>query len=168
MLSGAHLTKSDAVGHPDSDVNLPHSPDRSNVKPAHAGLREISMTDDATSVRQLRQLVQAFVDERDWQQFHSPKNLSMALAIEASELMEHFQWLTVPQSRKLREDADQLSAVGEEMADVFCYLLAMANELQVDLSALMEAKMEKNRRKYPAEEYRGRFGPQDPGPGREA
>ena len=117
------------------------------------------MSDPTTTLDELRHEIRQFVDARDWRQFHSPKNLSMALAIEAAELMEHFQWLDPAASRQL--GADQLAAVGEELADVFCYTLAMANELGIDLSATMRAKMVKNIAKYPAAEYRSRFGPED-------
>ncbi|MGA2034192.1 MAG: nucleotide pyrophosphohydrolase [Thermoguttaceae bacterium] len=106
-------------------------------------------------------MINDFVDRRDWQQFHSPKNLAMSVAIEAAELMEHFQWLSVEQSRQLAGQAEKLSAIGEELADVFCYVLAMANELQIDLSAAVQRKVAKNEQKYPAEEYRGRYGPED-------
>ena len=121
------------------------------------------MDDFQTTIGELREIVREFVDQRDWQQFHAPKNISMALAVEAAELMEHFQWLTVPASREIVADPDKLDAVSEEIADVLCYLLALGNELGIDLSSSMIRKMEKNRRKYPAEEYRGRFGPEDPG-----
>lgn len=121
------------------------------------------MSDTETTVAQLRQIVEAFVAERDWHQFHTPKNLAMAMAIEAAELMEHFQWLTPEQSRSLADDPDKLREVGEEVADVLCYILAMANELGLDVSTTMRDKMVKNIRKYPAPEYRGRFGPDDPG-----
>ena len=120
------------------------------------------MDDAQTTLAQLREQVAEFVDRRDWQQFHSPKNLAMSLAIEAAELMEHFQWLTPEQSRKLGEDQRRLQAAGEEMADVLCYLLAMANELGVDLAQAVERKMALNEQKYPADEFRGRFGPDDP------
>jgi NTP pyrophosphatase (non-canonical NTP hydrolase) len=120
------------------------------------------MNDQNTTLHDLRQIIAEFVDQRDWEQFHAPKNISMAMAIEVAELMEHFQWLTVSASRKVVADAEKLNAVAEEMADVLCYLLALANELDVDMTAAMIAKMEKNRRKYPPEEYRGRFGPEDP------
>ena len=119
------------------------------------------MNDNETTIRDLREVVRKFVDERDWQQFHSPKNLSMALAIEAAELMEHFQWISSDESRSVGDDADKLTAIGEELADVFCYTLAIVNELNIDLSAAMADKMIKNARKYPAEEYRGRYGPED-------
>jgi NTP pyrophosphatase (non-canonical NTP hydrolase) len=105
--------------------------------------------------------VERFVAERDWRQFHTPKNLAMALAIEAAELMEHFQWLTAEESRDVAGGPDKLAAVAEELADVLCYALALANELSIDVSAAVEAKMQKNAQKYPADEYRGRWGPED-------
>jgi len=127
------------------------------ANPAH------SETDATTTVAELRQIVADFVAERDWSQFHSPKNVSMALAIEAAELMEHFQWLTTEDSRRLVDDAGKLSAVGEEIADVVGYSMALANELGIDLSSAIRAKMAKNAQKYPAERYRGRYGPEDDG-----
>lgn len=117
--------------------------------------------DQQTTVAQLREEVARFVDERDWRQFHAPKNLAMAIAIEAAELMEHFQWLTVAQSRQLQENAQRKHAVGEELADVLCYVLALANELELDVTQTMRAKMIRNREKYPVAEYRGRYGPED-------
>jgi len=123
-------------------------------------------TDATTTVAELREILARFVAERDWSQFHSPKNVSMALAIEAAELMEHFQWLTTEASRQLVDDPEKLAAVGEELADVVGYSLALANELGIDVSSAIRAKMVKNRLKYPAEEYRGRYGPEDDGRGR--
>ena len=120
------------------------------------------MDDSQTTVAALRQLINQFVDQRSWHQFHSPKNLAMSIAIEAAELMEHFQWLTVDQSRELAAQPERLGEVGEELADVLCYALAMANELGLDVSTVVHRKMEKNRKKYPAEEFRGYFGPDDP------
>lgn len=117
-------------------------------------------TDSSTPLLELRAIVREFVDERDWRQFHTPKNLSMSLAVEAAELMEHFQWLTPEESQQISDK--KISEVGEEMADVFCYLMSLANELGIDLSAAFENKMVKNRSKYPAVEYRGRFGLDDP------
>ena len=119
------------------------------------------MVDTTTNVAELRDMVRRFVDARDWQQFHSPKNLTMALAIEAAELMEHFQWISGDASRTMGDDPEKLQAVGEELADVLCYALAIANELNIDISSAMRAKMEKNKLKYPAEEFRGRYGPED-------
>ncbi len=122
------------------------------------------MSDADVTVAQLRDLVEDFVARRDWHQFHTPKNLSMSLAIEAAELMEHFQWLTAEQSRAVGGEAEKLAEVGDELADVLCYALALANELRLDLSTALRRKMVKNEQKYPAAEYRGRFGPEDPGP----
>ncbi len=119
--------------------------------------------DHETTIAELRNVVREFVDARDWQQFHSPKNLTMALAIEAAELMEHFQWITTDASRRIAEDPEKLTAVGEELADVLCYTLAIANELDLDLSNALREKMKKNVLKYPAEEFRGRYGPEDGG-----
>lgn len=118
--------------------------------------------DESTLVSELRQLVLDFVEERDWKQFHSPKNLSMALAIEAAELMEHFQWITAESSRQLDDTAK--ADVGEELADVLCYALAIANELKIDVAGTLAKKMVKNRQKYPVEDYRGRYGKKDPNP----
>jgi NTP pyrophosphatase (non-canonical NTP hydrolase) len=122
-------------------------------------------TDATTTVAELREILTVFVAERDWSQFHSPKNVSMALAIEAAELMEHFQWLTTEASRRLVDEPEKLAAVGEELADVIGYSLALANELGIDVSSAIRAKMVKNRLKYPAAEYRGRYGPEDDGRG---
>ena len=117
------------------------------------------MSDSSTTIADLRQLVRQFVDERDWRQFHSPKNLSMSLAIEAAELMEHFQWIDAAESRRIGNDVEKLAEVRDEMADVLCYLLALANELDLDLSAAIRDKMVKNAAKYPAELSRGRYDP---------
>src|SRR5689334_13072528 len=113
--------------------------------------------DNDTTVAELRKLIADFVAQRDWSQFHAPKNVSMALAIEAAELMEHFQWLTPEASRDLANDSEKLAAVGEELADVVGYSFALANELGIDVSTAMRAKMIKNAEKYPAEKYRGRY-----------
>ena len=101
----------------------------------------------------LRAIVRQFVDERDWDQFHTPKNLSSALAVEAAELLEHFQWL---QHGRLDElGADKLVQVRHEMADVLVYLVRLADKLDVDLMAAVEEKMVLNRAKYPADQVRG-------------
>ncbi len=118
-------------------------------------------SDTQVTVAELRQLVANFVAARDWQQFHTPKNLAMALAIEAAELMEHFQWLDAGESQAVAEDPAKRAAAGEELADVLCYALAMADALGLDLSQAMYAKMEKNVGKYPVEDYQGRWGAED-------
>jgi dCTP diphosphatase len=120
------------------------------------------LTDADTTLSDVRDLVRRFVDKRDWRQFHSPKNLSMSLAIEAAELMEHFQWIDVAESRRIGEDPAKLAEVRDEIADVLCYLLALTNELDFDLSTAIRDKMVKNNAKYPAEHSRGHYAPPKP------
>ena len=102
---------------------------------------------------QLRGLVRQFVDERDWDQFHTPKNLAAALSVEAAELLEHFQWLRDGRLEELGRD--KLVQVRHEMADVLVYLVRLADKLDVDLCAAVQEKMVLNRAKYPAELVRG-------------
>jgi len=101
----------------------------------------------------VRQRVASFAKERDWEQFHSPKNLAMALSVEVAELMEHFQWLNEAQSREL--DEATLAAVTDEIADVQVYLVRIADTLGVDILSAVKTKMEKNAQKYPADQVRG-------------
>jgi NTP pyrophosphatase (non-canonical NTP hydrolase) len=100
-----------------------------------------------------RDRLRKFVAERDWDQFHSPKNLAMALSVEASELLEHFQWLTEAESRSLTPA--KLADVRDEMADVLVYLVRLADKLDVDLLAAAAQKIDKNALKYPAAQVRG-------------
>ena len=106
-----------------------------------------------TDLEKLQQRLQAFADQRDWNQFHSPKNLSMALVVEAAELAEHFQWLTQEESYSLSDD--KLEKVGEELADTFIYLVRLAGQLGVDLPAAVDRKIGLNEEKYPADRVRG-------------
>ena len=101
----------------------------------------------------LRDTLRKFVAERDWDKFHSPKNLAMALSVEAAELLEHFQWLSEEQSRKLTPE--KLAEVRDEMADVLVYLVRLADKLDVDLLDAAAKKIEKNALKYPAGKVRG-------------
>ena len=101
----------------------------------------------------LTQALRRFAAERDWDQFHSPKNLASALSVEAAELLEHFQWLTEEQSRNLTNE--KRAEVGEEMADVFLYLLQIADKLQIDLIAAAQQKLVLNAAKYPVAQARG-------------
>lgn len=94
-----------------------------------------------------------FSSQRDWDQFHSPKNLASALTVEAAELLEHFQWLTEAQSREL--PADKRVAVGEEMADVLLYLLRLSDQLNIDLVDAARRKLALNAVKYPVDRSRG-------------
>ena len=119
--------------------------------------REKRVTDATTTVAELKKLVDDFVAERDWERFHDPKNLAASIAIEAAELMEHFQWLRSDQLADLKGDSEAMAQVEEEMEDVFCYVLAFAGEMGIDLCASLDSKMVKNRKKYPAERFKGRF-----------
>jgi dCTP diphosphatase len=103
--------------------------------------------------RQLGEKVRRFAEERDWNQFHSPKNLSMALSVECAELMEHFQWLTESQSRRLGQR--QKREVEKELADVQIYLIRLSQILRMDLIAASKNKLLENARKYPVEKSRG-------------
>jgi dCTP diphosphatase len=105
------------------------------------------------ALRALQQRLAAFAAARDWDQFHSPKNLAMALSVEAAELVEEFQWLTEEQSKVL--DAERHERVRLELADVFIYLLRIADKLDVDLMRAAEDKIAHNERKYPADRVRG-------------
>jgi NTP pyrophosphatase (non-canonical NTP hydrolase) len=109
------------------------------------------MTD--SGLEELSERLRRFAQERDWEQFHSPKNLSMALIAECAELLEHFQWLTEAQSHAL--PADTLAEVELEMADIQIYLLRLAERLGVDLLGAVERKIALNEQKYPADRVRG-------------
>jgi dCTP diphosphatase len=115
-----------------------------------------ALTDSSTTVNELKSLVLAFARERDWEQFHAPKNLSMALAAEAGELMEHFLWASPEESRAVATDPAKKAKIGEELADVVIYALEFANATGLDVAACIEAKMAANARKYPVEKSRGR------------
>ncbi len=99
--------------------------------------------------------LRAFVRERDWEQFHTPKNLSMALAAETGELLEIFQWLTDVEAGAVMQDPAKGLAVREEMADIFVYLLRLADVLGVDLESAVDHKLDRNAAKYPVELARG-------------
>ena len=106
-----------------------------------------------TELETLRQQLRDFASARDWDQFHSPKNLAMALSAEAGELLEVFQWLTEEQSRALADDAR--AAASEEIADVLLYLVRLADQLGIDPIAAAHRKLAANDRKYPVEKARG-------------
>ncbi len=116
------------------------------------------MNDKTTTVAELIQLVDKFVAERDWQPFHDPKNLSMSIAIEAGELMEHVQWLRTDELEAVGKDEAKLGEIREELADVAAYVLSFASTMGIDLSSALADKMRKNAVKYPAADFRGRFG----------
>jgi len=99
--------------------------------------------------------VRKFRQERDWDQYHSPKNLVMALMVEAGELAEHFQWLTEEQSRSL--PPDKLAEVKEEIGDVLIYLANLCDRLGIDPMSAAHEKLEKNKKKYPAAKVQGKY-----------
>ena len=101
----------------------------------------------------LKQRLREFADARDWDQFHSPKNISMALSVEVAEIVEHFQWLTEDQSNNLPQN--KLAEVEAELADTFIYLIRLADKLDIDLFAATERKITVNDKKYPVDKARG-------------
>src|ERR687893_461681 len=105
-------------------------------------------------MNELRNAIRGFIEERDWEQFHSPKNLAMALSVEVAEIVEHFQWLTEEQSRKL--PPEKLAEVREEIGDVMIYLTELADKLGIDPVEAAKAKVAINRQKYPAELVKGK------------
>lgn len=106
-----------------------------------------------TDIAALQRMIRQFVDERDWDQFHNPKDLSISLALEAAEVMEHFQWKNEAEMRT--HVVDHKAAVAEEVADVLYWVLLLANKLDIDLTDTFEKKMQQNAAKYPVEGAKG-------------
>ena len=117
-------------------------------EPAESPIPPDRIGDAHVTVQQLREIMRQFVRERQWEKFHNAKNLSMSLAIETGELLEHFQWLTTDQV-VAGEGLDR-AGIRDELADVLCYALSLANALDIDISQAIHQKMIKNRLKYPA------------------
>ncbi len=115
------------------------------------------MDDQTASIAELKQLVARFVAERNWEPFHDPKNLSASIAIEAAELMEHFQWLRSDELEQIRDDSHAMDRIREEVADILAYIISFATRMDIDLASALADKMKKNAVKYPAEKFRGRF-----------
>jgi len=105
--------------------------------------------DTHTTLAELRETMRTFVAARNWEQYHTPKNLAMAIGIEAAELMEHFQWLTVEESWQLIQDPNQRAEVADELADVIIYCLSFANQADIDMSDAVLAKMRRNEHRFP-------------------
>ena len=116
----------------------------------------MSSSDSTTTLAELKTRIQAFVHERDWEQFHAPKNLSMALSAEAAELMEHFLWTEPEASKQRAQDPARRQAIEDEVADIVVYALEFANVTGIDVAAAIERKMIANAKKYPVEKARGR------------
>ena len=113
--------------------------------------------DSTASIEDLKKSVARFIRERDWEQFHSPKNLSMAVSIEAAELMEIFQWMGVDEARRRSRMPRLRKKIEEEIADIAIYTLSLCHSLGLDLSSCIERKIEKNRKKYPVEKCKGKY-----------
>jgi NTP pyrophosphatase (non-canonical NTP hydrolase) len=113
-------------------------------------------SDSTTRIAQLKELLLKFRDERDWKQFHDPKNLAEAISIEAAELLELFLWKSPKDvAHLLKSNANFKSAVEDEFADIFCFILNFANATNIDVSYAVRTKVEKNRRKYPVDKAKG-------------
>ena len=106
-----------------------------------------------TEIQSLTNELRTFAKQRDWEQFHSPKNLASALTVEAAELLEHFQWMTEEQSRQ--PSAAKTAEIAAEAADVFLYLLQVCDKLSIDLVMAAKEKIQVNKKKYPVELVRG-------------
>lgn len=117
-----------------------------------SGGKAATFSDRVTTVEALKDLVRGFISEREWAPYHTPKNVAASVAIEAAELLEHFQWEHPTPAQLSRAKRGE---VADEMADVLAYLLSLANVLQIDLAEALHRKMAKNREKYPADRFRG-------------
>ena len=115
------------------------------------------MNDSTATVADLKRLVQDFVSERHWEPFHDAKNLSTAIAIEAAELMEHFQWLRSDELPAVRDDEEAMREIRAELADITAFVLSFAQTMGIDLSSSLEEKMKQNAVKYPVDRFQGRF-----------
>ncbi|GAP64123.1 hypothetical protein ARMA_2546 [Ardenticatena maritima] len=107
------------------------------------------MSDTTTTIAELRALLREFVAARRWERHHTPKNLAMSIAIEAAELMEHFQWCSGAESRRLVEDEEARAEIAEELADVLIYALHFANVCGIDVSSAVRAKVARNEKRFP-------------------
>jgi dCTP diphosphatase len=114
------------------------------------------MADNKKTAQQIKKEIQSFIQERDWEKFHSPKNLSMSLAIETSELMEIFQWLTTEEASVNKLTKIQRKKIEEEIADIGIYLFDLCNVLNIDISCAIENKLKLNRCKYPVKLAKGK------------
>jgi len=115
------------------------------------------MPDEKTTIADLKNLIEEFVHARDWEQFHSAKNLAMAISIESAELMDLFKWHDSDESNALMEAGDVRYEAKEELADVVILCLSFANRNNIDVAEAVKAKVQNNNKKYPADEFKGRF-----------
>jgi len=116
----------------------------------------MSASDSETTLSELKSRILEFAREREWEQFHSPKNLAMAMAAESGELLEHFLWMGSEESRACVDDPKRLEQIRQELADIFIFGLELANMTGIDVAKAIESKIAINARKYPVEKARGR------------
>ena len=126
-----------------------------NRQIGRSGVRGYEMSDQETSVAELKESVTAFVEARDWERYHSPKNLAMSISIEAAEIMEHFQWLTVEEAKSAMGDEKVRGEVEAEIADVFIYCLSFADVTKIDVSEAIRRKLSRNEERFPVGRVRG-------------
>lgn len=115
------------------------------------------MNDENTTIGQLKKRMADFIEERQWNKYHRPKNLAMSIAIEAAELMEHFQWLDHEEAQAALCDERSKERVADEMADILAFLLSLSTCTDIDLAAAFGKKLQKNELKYPAEAVKGHY-----------
>ena len=113
------------------------------------------MSDQDTSLHELKADFEKFVKERDWVQFHNPKDLAISISVEAAELLETFQWKETNPPEKVKLDEKTMNKIKEELADIIIYCLGMANRLDVDVSSIVKNKIKRNAEKYPVEKAKG-------------
>ncbi len=121
-------------------------------------MNKTQSNDDEITISHLKKIVDKFVSERDWEKYHTPKNLAESISIEAAELLELFQWRNDREIEMFLEDPKFVSEIEEELADILIYCISFANRLNIDISRAISSKMEKNKRKYPIDLYKGKLG----------
>jgi len=115
------------------------------------------LEDNSCNIEELRKIMVKFIEERKWEKFHNPKNISMSIAIEAAELMELFQWSNFEDIEKFKDDEKIMENIRDEVADIFMYILSFTNSMNIDLSKAVVDKMKKNCLKYPASKFQGNY-----------
>jgi dCTP diphosphatase len=115
--------------------------------------------DDRTTIADLRAEVAGFIAARDWNGYHTPKNLAMSIAIEAAEIMEHFQWLSVEQAAQLAQEPVARAEIADELADVLIYCLSFANAADIDVAEAVRLKLARNEERFPVDIVSGKLGP---------
>ncbi|MFA5075550.1 MAG: nucleotide pyrophosphohydrolase [Candidatus Babeliales bacterium] len=115
------------------------------------------MKDSNVTFQDIKARIKQFIKERDWEQFHSPKNLSMSIAIEAAELMEHFQWLTIEQSKTILKNKKKREEIEDELADIAIYIFDFCNLYKINIEQIIGRKLDKTAKKYPARIVKGKM-----------